>query len=100
MPTGTPALPVADDLTAQMVAGAVQLSAVKMSASGLPELLLQPGLKKMIEVPMPSTTRDVQQAAAVKVEELTAEQRAQAAKQLDLFLERGVALAELSPGWS
>lgn len=91
LPEGAVPLPMADDLTAQMAVGSVQLSAAKLSPAGVPELPKIP--------PMP-TVPDMQQIVVEKAKALSAEQQAEATKQLDPFLDMGVKLVESSPGWS
>lgn len=100
------ALPAANDLTGQMAAGSVQLAAANMAPLDVPTLPSAQDtpnmqeLQDVLEVPHVSMESEAEQAAMVKLEELTAEQRAQVSKQLDPFLDMGIKIAESSPGWS
>jgi hypothetical protein len=112
LPEGAVPLPQADDLTAQMAAGSVQLSAAKVSPAGIPtippppemsivpEIPQMPEVPKLSEIPKLPEVPKPEQVAMAKLEEMTTEQRAQITKQLDPFLEMGVKIVQLLPGWS
>ena len=101
LPDGVPPLPKVDDLTAHMAAGSVQLSAAKLSPAGLPSFAVAqiPKTPAMPEVPKMPTVENLRQALRKKAEEITAEQKAEATKQLDPFLDRGLELARSLPCW-
>ena len=104
LPEGATPLPMADDLTAQMAAGSVQLSAAKLSPGGVPELPKVPEIPEVPEVPeLPldkPVVPTVQEVVMSQAKEMTPEQCAQATKMLDPFLDMGVKIAESGPGWS
>jgi len=100
------AFPAVNDLTGQMAAGSVQLAAAKMAlpempqSPSAPDMPTMPEMQNALEVPKTQMESEAQEIAVAKLEELTAEQRAQVTKQLDPFLDMGVKIAESSPGWS
>lgn len=111
-PKGAMPLPMAEDLSAQMAAGSVQLSAAKVSPGGIPtmpsppEMPAAPQIPQMAEVPglaeiptLPEVPKP-EQVAVAKLEELTAEQRVQTMQPLNQFIEEGIKIAQLSSGWS
>lgn len=105
LPEGAVPLAMADDLTAQMAAGSVQLSAAKLSPTGVPDLAMPefpqaPTMPKIPNIPETPVIENFQQEVVVKTEELTTEQRTQMTKQLELFLDKGISLAKSSPNWS
>ena len=122
LPEGGAQLAAADDLTAHMAAGSVQLSAAKLSPAGIPDLVMSetpqmaekipelsemsngleipemPEIPKMPDIPsIPKapTMPDVQKAAIEQAKALTPEQQAEMMKQLNPFLDLGIKIAGL-----
>jgi hypothetical protein len=91
LPEGASQLPMADDLTAKMVAGSVQLSAAQLSPGGVPDLAKvpempdMPYLPKNLEMPLDKPAMPtIQKTVMSQAKEMTPEQGAQATKKLEV----------------
>jgi hypothetical protein len=99
LPAGALPLRIAGDLTARAVVGAVQLSAAMVGSGEVIALPTAPTTlpKGLPALGAPSRPQDL---AAPDVQALTIEQRAEAAKILEPFLEQGVGIAASVPGFT